>query len=222
MLRRADDLCHRRLAREHAGGKRFANKAADARFAVSNRLAADARLAHTDPESVRAEAFVEPHELEPEQRHLYRAGARGYLTYFSARPGRIADLGWRSALPELDVDLVGDLGVALDLADGTHELRIVKLGGRRAGAALLDPVELRCALLRTTDWAPTDLRIVVADLLEHEIVSHVPELETERLEAAAWINERVEIIKQHAAHGRARAGADCNGCAFIAGCEAHA
>ena len=50
----------------------------------------------------------------------------------------------------------------------------------------------------------------------------MPDLEAERLEAAAWIYERVEIVKQHAAHGRARAGADCNGCAFIAGCEAHA
>ena len=46
--RRADDMCRRRLAHEHAGGKRHANRSADARFAVSNRLFEDAQLAHAE------------------------------------------------------------------------------------------------------------------------------------------------------------------------------
>jgi len=222
MLRRADDLCRRRLAREHAGGKQHANRTADARFAVANRLVADARLAHVDAETVRREAFVEPHELAPEQRALYRAGVRGYLAEFGARPGRAADLGWRTTLETLDVDLMGDAGLALERPDGSHEIRILKLGGRRSGAPLLDPVELRCVLARTDEWAPNDLVIVATDLIEQESVTHVPDLARERAGAAEWLAERVALIAAYAADGRPRAGADCNGCAFVAGCSAHA
>src|SRR5262249_6644463 len=71
MLRRADDCCHRRLAHEHRGGKMWGNRVGDARFAVSNRLSADARLAHAEADVVRAEAFVDPRELAPEQRRVY-------------------------------------------------------------------------------------------------------------------------------------------------------
>jgi hypothetical protein len=222
MLRRVDACCHRRLAREHAGGKRHANKAGDARFAVQNRLVADARLAHAAPDTVRPEAFVDPRELAAEQRHLYRAGVRGYLTMFGERPGRLADVGWRTALRGLGVDLVGDIGVALELPDGTCEVRILKLGGRRAARPLLDRVELQCVLLRTEAWARQTLRVIVADLIEQEVTVHDPDLVTERRDAWKWVSERVELVRRAAAHGQPRAGADCNGCGFVAGCEAHA
>jgi hypothetical protein len=222
LLRRADDMCRRRLAREHAGGKRFANRSADVRFAARDRLLADIRLAHTESDRVRREAFVEPADLEPEQRQLYWAGVRGYLMGFGDRPGRLADLGWRTELPGLGVELVSDAGLPFEHAGGGRELRILKLGGRRAGAPLLEPVELRCALVRTASWAPDSLTIVVADLLEAETVTHISDFEVERREADAWIGERVAVIQRNAAHGRPRAGADCNGCAFIAGCDAHA
>jgi hypothetical protein len=221
MLRRADDMCRRRLAREHAGGKRFANRAADARFAASNRFLEDARLAHVDAERVRPEAFVEPRELEPEQRSLYRAAVRGYLALFGDHPGRAVDLGWRRPVPQLGVDLVGHPGLALELRDGARELRVCKLGGRRTGSLLLDAVDMRCALVRTSEWAPAQLRVVAADLIEQEVVTYEPDVSVERLEAEAWFAERVETIVRHAASGRARPGADCNGCAFVAGCEAH-
>jgi hypothetical protein len=222
MLRRADDMCRRRLAREHAGGKQHANRTADARFAVANRLVADARLAHADAEVVRVEAFVEPRELAPEQRALYRAGVRGYLAEFRDRPGRAVDLGWRTTITTAGVDLLGDPGIALERADGGREVRIVKLGGRRSGAPLLDPVELRCLLVRTEEWAPADLIVVATDLIEQESATHVPDLAVERADAAAWLAERIAAIEAYAADGRARPGSDCNGCAFVAGCSAHA
>jgi hypothetical protein len=46
-----------------------------------------------------------------------------------------------------------------------------------------------------------------------------PDLASERAEAASWVSERVAIVKQLAADGRSRAGADCGGCPFIAGCD---
>jgi hypothetical protein len=220
MLRRADDMCRRRLKHEHTGDKRSANAAASARFAVANRLSADARLAHAELGPPRAEAFVEPRELEPEQRALYRAAVKGYLGEFGERPGRAVDLGWQTHLPDADVDLVADPGVALDLPDGRRELRVLSFGARVRGGALLDAVNRRVALVRTAEWAPDQLTIVAADLIEGRIDRVTPDLAGERAEAVAWINERVAIVQELAADGRARAGADCSGCPFIAGCDA--
>jgi hypothetical protein len=218
MLKRADDMCRRRLAREHAGGKRNANKSADMRFAVSNRLQGDARLAQAELGPPRPEAFVEPKDLEPEQRELYRAAARGYLHAFGDRPGRATDLGWQSHLRASGVDLIADPGIALDLPDGRRELRVLHFGSRHPGTPLLDPVQRRVALVRTAEWAPDQLTIVAADVIEQELARDTPELARERDEALAWINDRVERVQSLAADGRARAGADCSGCPFIAGC----
>ncbi len=219
MLRRADGMCRRRLKHEHTGDKRSANAGASARFAVSNRLSADARLAHAELAPPTAEAFVEPRDLEPEQRALYRAAVRGYLGEFGDRPGRSVDLGWQTHLADAGVDLVADPGIALDLPDGRRELRVLSFGGRVRGGALLDAVNRRVALVRTAEWAPDQLTIVAADLIERRLDSINPDLANERAEAMAWINERVAIVQQLAADGRSRAGADCAGCPFIAGCD---
>ena len=219
MLRRADEMCRRRLKHEHTGDKRSANSSASARFAVSNRVSADARLAHAELGPPRAAAFVDPRDLEPEQRALYRAAVQGYLGEFGDRPGRAVDLGWQTHLDGVDVDLVADPGIALDLPDGRRELRVLLFGGRSRGGSLLDAVNRRIALVRTAEWAPDQLTIVTADLIERQVQRDTPDLGRERADAMAWIGERAERVKQLAADGRARAGADCAGCPFIAGCE---
>lgn len=218
LLRRADDMCRRRIAKEHAGGKRFANRASDARFAVANRVVADARLAHAELGPPRTEAFVDPTDLEPEQRALYRAAVAGYLATFGAEPGRAADLGWRTVIEEQGVELLSDAGLAVELPDGRRELRQLRLSGN---PVTLEPTDVFVALIRTRDWAPDDLRIVAVDLLSLESAEHIPDLGRERAEAFAWITERIELVKARALDGRAQAGADCSGCAFIAGCDRH-
>jgi hypothetical protein len=217
LLRRAGDMCRRRLAREYAGGKKYANKGADARFAVSNRLTEDARLAHAAAGAPLAEAFVDPAELEPEQVALYRAAVRGYLALFGDAPGRVADLGWRTTRPDLGVDLVGDPGLAFEHPDGMCELRVVKVGGRPP-----DEVDVNFALVRTGEWAFDALQIVVADVISLEQGTLTFDLPAARDTAESWLTERVEVVRRNAAHGQARPGQDCNGCAFIAGCGAHA
>jgi hypothetical protein len=219
LLRRADDMCRRRLAREHAGGKRYANKGSDARFAISNRITNDARLAHAELGPPRAEAFVDPAELEPEQQRLYRAAVAGYLALFGETPCLSADLGWRTVLSEHEVELVGDVGLAVELPDGTRELRGLKFG---SGGVRIDPTDVAVALVRTAEWAPEQLRITVADLLSLECETYEPDVAAERERAAEWVSARVEIVKRHAQDARPSAGSDCNGCAFISGCKAHA
>jgi hypothetical protein len=219
MLRRADVMCRRRLAREYAGGKRNANKSADARFSVSNRLSEDARLAQTELGPPRPEAFVDPTDLEPEQRVLYRAATRGYLETFGDRPGLCTDLGWRTHLDDVGVDLVADIGIAIELPDGGRELRALHLGSRHPNAPLLDDAQLQFALVRTEVWAPDRLTIIAADVIERDTDCYEPDLPAARADARSWITERVELVQQLAADGRSRAGADCMGCPFIAGCD---
>ena len=213
-------MCRRRLAREYAGGKRNANKAADARFAVSNRVYEDARLAQAELGPPRPEAFVDPTDLEPEQRALYRAASRGYLETFGGDAGRATDLGWRTHLDELGVDLIADVGIAIELADGGRELPCAPLREpppeRAAPRSTRNCDSRSCAPRRGLRISST---IVAADVIEREVERHCPRPRAARAEALAWITERVELVQQLAADGRSRAGADCSGCPFIAGCD---
>jgi len=221
LLRRADAMCRRRLAHEHAGGKAHANRTADARFAVSNRVEADARLAQSEFGCPRPEAFVDPTDLEPEQRRWYRAAARGYLGFFGEVPGVVVDLGWATTVPELGVALTGNAGLAVELGEGARELRLLRFGGRRAGARLLDAVDISIALLRTAEWADTNLHIIAVDVLNQDVVEHTSVLPADRSQADNWFAQRVDDVMRAADDGRARAGTDCLGCPFVAGCEQH-
>ena len=219
-LRLAEEMCRRRLAREISGDKRRANKAADMRFAVSNRIEADARLAQSELGRPRPEAFAEPGELEPEQRALYRAAKRGYLDAFSHTSACIVEPEWRTPFPDLGVELSSNLGLRVELDDGGRELRKVLVGARR-DTKLLDPVDVRVALVRTEEWAPVQLELVAVDVIEQRRTTYVPDLESERAEARAWIEARVSRVLELAADPRPRAGRDCQGCAFISGCSKH-
>lgn len=219
-LRLAEELCRRRLAREVHSAKRGVNKTGDMRFAVSNRIEADARLSQAESGPPRPEAFAPPHDLEPEQQALYRAATRGYLDAFGGAPARIADLGYRTPLPALGVELSSSLGIAAELADGGRELRKILVGARR-DTKLLDPVDVRVALVRTEEWAPVQLDLVVVDVIEQRRATHVPDVETDRAEAHEWIAERVALVLELAADPRPQAGRDCQGCAFISGCAKH-
>ena len=96
---------------------------------------------------------------------------------------------------------------------------MLHFGSRHAGTPLLDAVQRRVALVRTAEWAPDQLTIVAADVIERGArARHTRARAPTAIEAPTWINERVELVKALAADGRPRAGADCSGCAFIAGC----
>jgi hypothetical protein len=216
-LRKAESMCRRKLAHEVRGGKKRANKVADMRFAVSNRIEADAALAHTVIESVRAEAFVEPIELEPEQVALYRAARKGYLAVFGAEPAVTVKLERTTQLPDLGIELVGNPGLAVERADGTGELRRLRVGGRPA----LDAVDVHFTLLRTEAWETKSMEIISVDLISLVDDRHSPNLGIDRAESHEWLATRAETIQMLAGDERARAGSDCLGCPFIAGCSEH-
>ncbi|HEX5616511.1 MAG TPA: hypothetical protein VFZ83_15255 [Acidimicrobiia bacterium] len=210
--------CARRLAKELAEPK-SKNFGSGARFALANRLHADARLAHATPGTPNPSGFVAPTDLEPEHQRVYAAAVRGYFALFGHVPARSADDAfdeWETQLPDHGVRLVGNVGLPFEHADGTCELRRLLLGGRP-----LDDVDVRFAALRARPWAQERIRIVSADLLEVRIVALDVELERDAAEHDAWLAKRVAELRAHAATGRARPGAECARCAFVAGCEPH-
>ncbi|HEY5015013.1 MAG TPA: hypothetical protein VIK61_20170 [Acidimicrobiia bacterium] len=220
-LRRAEAMCRRRLAREHAG--LHGNWSPPARFAVANRLVEDARVAHAELRAPLATDFPSPSDLVPEQQLLYRAAAGGYVALFAQRPARAVVVdAWETELADLEVRLVGSLGLALETADGSPELRSLRLGvaGNRP---LIDDAERRVLVVRSATWVgERPLRIVVVDLLEGAVVETEIDVAAAHPEALEWVAARVAVVRARAASPIAKAGADCRGCPFVPGCPAHA
>jgi hypothetical protein len=219
-LRRAEAMCRRKLAREHAGLRGRWNPSP--RFAVANRLVEDARVAHAELRSARPSDFPPPTDLLPEQQLVYRAAAGGYVAFFRDRPARAVTVdAWETELPGLGMRLVGPLGLALETADGGPELRTLKLGVAES-RPLIDDAERRVIVVRSAAWVGArPLRLVIVDLLAGEIVEEQLDVAALLPEALDWVETRVAVVKARALDPVPKAGADCHGCAYVPGCRAH-
>jgi len=219
-LRRADTMCRRRLEREHVGLK--GNRNTSARFAVNNRLTEDARVAHTELRSARATDFPTPVDLVPEQQLVYRAAAAGYVALFADRPVQAVTVDpWESELEGTGMRLVASLGLALERADGSPELRFLRVGvaGNRP---MIDDAERRTIVVRSAPWVGArDLSLVVVDLLAGAIVEQTIAVAAALDAARSWVDARVAVVRERVADPVPKAGVDCRGCAFVSGCKAH-
>jgi len=217
MLRRADTMCPRRLAHEHASGRKL-SPLGDTGFEVSNRIVEDAILWHKSgiADTDERVAFPDPPGVAPEQRALYRALARGYRATFSDAgiEVEVADLGWSTDIEDVGVRLVGTVGIAL-VRNGEHEIRLPRVA--RAGA-LLDPADLHFVVLRAAAWAPDRLRVVGFDSLQMQSIEYEIDVADRTAAAHAWLVERVAVIRTRAHPRRTIAGGDCRHCACIPGC----
>jgi hypothetical protein len=216
LLRRAEHMCPRRLKHEYESGRKL-NKHSDARFEVTNRVTEDARLAHAEMGTPRPEAFVDPSDVEPEQRALYRAGAIGYLRMFGADSVVAEDIGRSTDDAELGVRLSGTPGLAVRHADARAEVRVLRLG---ATGALVDDVDIKFTVLRAGEWAGAALDITAVDLLDCRRVVCSLDVGEELPVTRAWLARRVAAIEDRGDRHRAIAGADCRGCTCIPGCPA--
>jgi len=213
LLRRADEMCRRRLAHEYESGSK-PSKLGDAAFEVSNRLIADAITWHRGavaPEH----GFPEPTDLEPEQRELYRAASRGYLRMFGDAVADVHDLGWSTDLVDVGVRLVGPVGIPALVADGTQELRILRMS---APPHVIDGIDIRFLILRAAEWAHESLRIVAVDLLEDRSVEYAIDVVSQLAEAREWLAARVDVIRERAHPRHTKAGRDCRDCPCLPGC----
>ena len=213
LLRRADDMCRRRLAHEFSSGRKL-SPLGERAFEVANRLTNDAILWHRG--DVPAEhGFPDPADLEPEQRAVYRAGARGYVHMFGEGAVEVHDLEWTTELADLGVRLVGPVGIPV-VAEGQPTLRVLRVGAR--AQRMVDSVEMRFFLLRAGDWAGDVLHVVVADLLNTRSEEYELDVAERLPEARTWLEARVALIRERADSRVARVGADCRDCQCIPGC----
>lgn len=218
-LARAERICPRRLAQEHASGA--GNRGGTSRWRVSNQVGADVRLVHTDLAVPTPDRFPAATDLAPEQAAVYELATKWYVTLFADRPVRAVDEDpWAT-----DVDgvrLVGQAGMACTDAAGAAEIRLLAFGGRSLPGDLLAAPAVRFALLRRPEWfGRRPVRVVTADLVlgtYDEVEVDTPAVAPEIHE---WLNARVDVIRERVARPVARAGLECGWCPFVAGCDAH-
>lgn len=223
-LTRAEQLCPRRMAREHAN--RTGTRAANAAYRVANQLTEDVRLVHTGCTRP-VDAHLRPtDDLAPEQQTLYRLAARWYVELYGNAAVRVLEDGdaeWETEIPELGVRLVGKAGLACEDELGRSELRLLRFGDRRVPLELVDTPVVRFALLRRAAWIGVrTVHVTVADLMFGGWTEQTLDGAAALVGARAWLAERTEVIRRRVGDARPRLGIDCSGCPFIAGCEAHA
>jgi hypothetical protein len=125
----------------------------------------------------------------------------------------IHDLGWSTDIADLGARLVGPAGIATTDASGTHQLRILRVAGRR-----IDSTDIRFAMLRASEWAVDTLHIVAVDLLEYDTSEYEIDITTQLDEARSWLAARVDVIRARAHPRQTSAGGDCRDCPCLPGC----
>ncbi|MEX1006780.1 MAG: PD-(D/E)XK nuclease family protein [Acidimicrobiia bacterium] len=224
LLRRADSMCARRLARSVEGGERSSDPVNRSR--MRDAFLAAARQAHAELRAPNASHFEGiGADLEPEERIVLERAAFSYVQLFGARRAEYFDHGLDD--PTVSRRLGLRLGGWIDLAvvgeDGTKELRQFDLWNGRAPNA--DPLELdavKAAVLRLAQWARDEpLRVVWADLVWGTAIERVVDVPAELDDLRGWLDDRVAIVRERIAVPEARSGQDCAGCIFVAACPEH-
>lgn len=210
------DVCTLRLYHDYNGVR--GSKQADVQFRVSNRLQADAELAHTEMASPQPRDFRTPEEFTPEERALYDVCARTYIATFPEK-ARVIDIGFSTELLERGVVLVGSFGLLVEVHKGPRELRLLRTGGPGLDVPLAHNPTIRFALLRSGPWQIRETaRVVVANLLEAKPTEEI--IEPARLELDTWLDEQHNAVKQLVQKPVARPGITCRNCVVIPKCPA--
>jgi hypothetical protein len=226
LLRRATDLCARRLACEiDPDATRSTDPFLRARVRDAFRdaaIAAQLEGGHPKPS-----AFTWPRELEPEERAVLDQAARWYLRFYGDREATIDTPPVEDAtvLPRRGVALGGWIDLTLVGRGYRREVRQVQLwGGPEPGADPLAAPALRVGLLRLAQvrWL-TDEPVLVSwcDPVHGILRERLVEPRHELAELGAWLDERLGVLRTRIATPTASPGDDCGGCRYVPRCPAH-
>jgi len=217
-LRQTRSLCSLRLAKERSGKR--GDRGPQRGFEVSNRIAGDARQAHSEMRVATMADFPLPRDLTVEQRAVYSAAAAWYVALFAGSPACTADVDeWSTADAETGTLLVGHVGLAVDCADGRAEVRTLAVSRNPRPP---DDVSRSFALVRLSRWIgdrPVDL--VWADLVSGHVESETIDAPSGLEQARGLLAPRLSAIEDHVGLQRPRPGQDCARCRFVAECSAH-
>ena len=215
-------MCRRRLA-QRARGRQAAREPAGRRALRGLEPARSPTPGSRTPtpDRPRPRRSSSPPSSSPSSARLYRAAAQGYLADVRrpARPARRPRLADR-ARPSSASTSSAILGLALELPDGAP--RAARPEARRPAhrrAAARPGRAARRARPHRGVGARRSSRSSPPTSSSRRSIAYTPDLAAERAEAHAWIAERVAARAGSSRPTAApRPGADCHGCAFIAGC----
>jgi PD-(D/E)XK nuclease superfamily len=219
-------MCARRLARSVGGGDRSSDPVNRSR--VRDAFLAAAREAHAvlrKPELADFEGIGA--DLFPEEQRVLAHAAHWYVALFDERAVQYVDhdLDEPTYSKRLDVRLGGWVDLAVVDEHGGKELRQFNLWSMQAPGD--DPLlhdAVKAAVLRLAAWVgDAPLRVVWADLVRGLAEERVVDLRRDRelADLRSWLDGRVAIVRRRIAAPTARAGADCDGCTFVAACPEH-
>ena len=144
LLRRADEMCARRLANEYEGGAQSHDPVHRSR--MRDAFLAAVRDVHVEP-TVPALAMFDGigADLEPEERRVLEQATRWYVEIFGDRAARLHDHGLDEPTASRGgVRIGGWVDLTVVAADDTLELRQFELWGGRAPVE--DPLELEAVM----------------------------------------------------------------------------
>ena len=228
MLRRAAELCARRLAAELGAEPGSGDPVNRAR--LRGAFLDAARAAHADGGPPRLERLSAPGFLEPEERAVFDRASTWYGQLYGDRAVRthLHDCDSPTLSPRRGVRIGGwvDLTVTGDgegAEPGPKELRQLDLwGGRLPGTDPLDLESVWVAVLRLARWVGDDpLLVSWADLVRGEHRERLVHVADELPDLAARFDVRLDVVRSRAASPDAAPGTDCGECRHLWRCPAH-
>ncbi|HXY92851.1 MAG TPA: PD-(D/E)XK nuclease family protein [Acidimicrobiia bacterium] len=223
LLRRADTMCARRLAKAVEGDER--SKDPVNRSRVRDAFLAVVREAHAELRAPVLRPFATMVDLVPEERQVLEQAAHWYHAIFGGRPAQWVDAGVEEPTfsRRLGIRLGGWVDLTVVDGDGAKELRQFELwDGRVPGDDPLELDSVRAAVLRLAGWAgDAAFRVVWADLVRGLVRARVVDVRAELPRLREWLDERVAVIRARSDAPTAIAGADCGSCGFVAACPEH-
>ena len=219
-LRDLDVRCGLRLFHERSGTRASGRPSGDhGRFAVSSRIAQDARVAHTVLRGPTLADFPTPTDLFPEQQRLYDVSAHAYVALFGTRPAEVLSIDgteidrWDGARDDLGVDVSVPLDLILRDSEGRVEVRLLRSRRRE-----VDDVERVMTRSRLRTLGVDVVHLVLADLLTLDVVEETIDLPATQAGDDAAVSAWLRRLDALAAQPRPKPGGDCRDCPYVAHC----
>lgn len=217
LLREADTMCPRRLARELERAPGTADPMNRAR--LRNALLDGIRTWHATGN------WPPPPELFAEEHAVLEQAARWYAHHFRDPVDEVSvPLEEPTLLARRQVLLGGWVDLGVVHLDGRRELRQLAWTGRRGRPDPLERPEVRLGVLRlaTVGWSPPGpLLVSWVDLLDGTLTQAEVEVPTDLQAFATWLDERVATAQARADDDAVDPGRSCGTCRFVPRCPAH-
>ena len=222
LLRRADDLCARRLASDISGAQ--GSDDAVNRAHLRSAFLDAAHTAHADGGRPRPAPWAPLPGLEPEERAVFEQAVGWYLQLFGDRPGHLVDheCDRPTESARRGVRIGGWVDLAFVGADGRHELRQFDFWGGRTPADPLDVEGVRIAVLRLSRWFGDEpLDVTWADLVTGATATRTVVAATDLPPLVEHFDARLAVVRDRVRDPVATPGEDCGACRYVRGCPAH-